>query len=386
MSEVGLNTEAGSRLDMVQVHESEALHKSAASGRLPTLDGLRAISIMLVILGHLTGTRNFPHWLDFFGLFANFGVRVFFVISGFLITSLLLKELRKRGSISLKDFYIRRVLRIFPAFYVYLLVIAFLALGAIKLRHNDLLFAFTYTMNFHFDHSWYVAHLWSLAVEEQFYLVWPALLAFLSRELAFRAAAVTFLSCPLIRLGIWYLFPQGRDGIGHMFPTVADVLAIGCLLAGWREWLHQRTWYMNLLQRRPFLLITLLALMVNLSQDRPRIYIAVGESIMNLCIAICIDRCMTYSSFRLGRVLEWKPLAFIGVLSYSLYIWQQPFLNRNSPSPLSAFPINILVVVFAALASYYMIEQPFLKLKSRFNSSPIAAESVTAEVARSEPA
>ena len=99
--------------------------------------------------------------------FANFGVRVFFVISGFLITMLLLKEEAKTGTISLRNFYIRRVFRIFPAFYAYFAVIAVCSLaGYIVVNHSDLLAAAFYVMNFRFHPSWYLGHLWSLSVEE----------------------------------------------------------------------------------------------------------------------------------------------------------------------------------------------------------------------------
>jgi peptidoglycan/LPS O-acetylase OafA/YrhL len=343
-----------------------ARKSSGFAGRVPTLDGLRALSILLVLLGHMSGTHNFAT-VPLFGVYANFGVRVFFIISGFLITSLLLKEVAKTGRISLKDFYTRRVLRIFPAFYTFLLVVCVLSAGAvIQLRPHDLLFAFTYLMNFHFDHSWNVGHLWSLAVEEQFYLLWPAVVAFCSRRRAFQIAAAVFIISPFVRLSVYYFAPFLRHGIGHMFPTVADALAIGCFLAGMRDWLHTQPWYMRLLQPRNVAVIAMAAVLANLLQEWPRIYMAFGESIMNIGIAICIDRCMTFASGRVGRILEWRPIAFVGVLSYSLYIWQQLFLNRSSSALVCTFPFNLILVGLFALGSYYLVEQPFLKLKQRF--------------------
>lgn len=140
---------------------------AAPSPRIRTLDGLRALSISLVILGHLAGNPRIPPRLADAMDFANFGVRVFFVISGFLITMLLLKEEAKTGTISLRNFYIRRVFRIFPAFYAYFAVIAVCSLaGYIVVNHSDLLAAAFYVMNFRFHPSWYLGHLWSLSVEE----------------------------------------------------------------------------------------------------------------------------------------------------------------------------------------------------------------------------
>ena len=105
------------------------------------------------------------------------GVQIFFVISGFLITSLLLREKESTGSISLKLFYARRTLRIFPAFYLFFITIAVLSyLRLIELPRYDLLHAATYTMNYSGNGTWWMGHLWSLSVEEQFYFVWPSLM------------------------------------------------------------------------------------------------------------------------------------------------------------------------------------------------------------------
>ncbi|MEO7329892.1 MAG: acyltransferase, partial [Minicystis sp.] len=155
-----------------------------AARRIPSLDGLRAISILVVLFGHMAGTRNFAFsFLDRLPTseLANFGVRVFFVISGFLITRLLFEEHARSGTVSLRGFYLRRTLRIFPAFYVFVAVVLVLdRLGKITLLPYDALTALTYTMNFHptASRSWQVGHLWSLSVEEQFYLLWPAIVLF----------------------------------------------------------------------------------------------------------------------------------------------------------------------------------------------------------------
>src|SRR6185503_4239118 len=150
--------------------------------RIASLDGLRGISILMVLFGHLTGTRNFlpREFGRITGDLGNLGVRVFFIISGYLITSLLFHEIEKRGRVDLKGFYIRRVFRIFPAFYAYLAVIgAAAALGLVHLGRWDAVAAATYTVNYVPDRAWVVGHIWSLSVEEQFYLLWPATLLLL---------------------------------------------------------------------------------------------------------------------------------------------------------------------------------------------------------------
>lgn len=163
--------------------------------RLSSLDGLRAISIALVIFEHLRRTRGYTlgDLNAYFGDYGRLGVTVFFVISGFLITTLLLRERERRGSISLKGFYLRRAVRIFPAFLAFMaFIIVAHEMGWIQLNRYDLVSAFTYTVNYHPGRSWYIGHLWSLSVEEQFYLLWPLALVVLSRT---RALAASRPSC-----------------------------------------------------------------------------------------------------------------------------------------------------------------------------------------------
>ena len=162
----------------------------AKSTRLHSLDGLRAVSIVLVLVGHVAGTVNAPAILTPLHNLGNFGVKIFFVISGFLITLLLLDELRRRGKIDMRGFYLRRCFRIFPAFYFFIacMMIAH-AGGYLELFPGDLLHAATFTMNYHHDRAWALNHTWSLAVEEQFYLLWPLLLLLLGTRRALACAA-----------------------------------------------------------------------------------------------------------------------------------------------------------------------------------------------------
>jgi peptidoglycan/LPS O-acetylase OafA/YrhL len=152
----------------LQLNSSQKLF---IGGRIPSLDGLRAISIGMVIFAHLSGTRFFPSFVAGRRDLGNIGVRVFFVISGFLITTLLLQELAAKGRISLPLFYLRRSLRIFPCAYTYISIAALLTwAGFLRLRTTDLVHAATYTVNYEVVRPWHTIHLWSLSVEEQFYL------------------------------------------------------------------------------------------------------------------------------------------------------------------------------------------------------------------------
>src|SRR4051812_4266975 len=150
----------------------------SSQNRLPSLDGLRALSILAVLFGHVAGTRGAYQPLPFMGSLAILGVRVLFVLSGFLITFLLLKEQARTGAISLRAFYFRRMLRIFPVFYAFLLGVALLKTGGIlHVPWVDLVTAGSFLGDFR-TADWNVSHFWSLSTEEQFYFFWPALLVF----------------------------------------------------------------------------------------------------------------------------------------------------------------------------------------------------------------
>jgi peptidoglycan/LPS O-acetylase OafA/YrhL len=333
-------------------------------GRIPGLDGLRAISIVIVLFAHANGTRGAPR-LDHLQVFADLGVRTFFVISGFLITTLLVGEYGKRGRISLRDFYIRRVYRIFPAFYVYLVVIlGVAALGWIALPAEDVVFAATYTMNFHAHRAWWLGHLWSLAVEEQFYLLWPLILALLRprRALWFAIAAIAL--APVLRVVAWIVWPAVRPLTDQAFPFVFDALATGCVLALAREHLEGSATYLLWLDAPSFWLIPLAGI-VALAVPFTAFNLGIGVTLGNLGIAMAIHRCVRHPKYPVGRVLESRPFVFIGALSYSLYLWQQPFVNRHADGLINTFPVHLALAFGLALASYYLVEQPVLALRAR---------------------
>jgi peptidoglycan/LPS O-acetylase OafA/YrhL len=340
-------------------------------GRIPSLDGLRALSISAVLLGHMAGTVASPAWLNAiirnpYLDIAHFGVRVFFVISGYLITGLLMAEKERTGTISLKEFYFRRTLRIFPAYLALLAVLALLALtGVISLTGSDFVHAVTYTMNYSPDRSWDVGHLWSLAVEEQFYLLWPATVLALGLEKGGRVALAVVLVAPIIRVGEATFFPQLMPLIGTSFETTADALAMGCLLALWHQSLEANRIYRWALRFWPAIPFLILASVLAGLRYRPGLL--VGDSLANLAVALLISRSVSISSDRWGRLLNGPLLIFVGTLSYSLYLWQQPFLNRNLRSFPTSFPLNLALASACALLSYYLVEQPALRLRARLS-------------------
>jgi len=303
------------------------------------------------------------------GDLGNLGVRVFFVISGFLITQLLIQECRTKGTISLSNFYLRRIFRIFPAFYVYLSAVAVLTgVGLISVRWSDLGYAAVYINNFVERKSWMVGHLWSLAVEEQFYLLWPFTILALGWRKSTLIVIGAVLVAPILRVGCWYLMPGFRELIPKAFPTICDAIAIGCVLACLRDRLSHWSAYLRFTRSWAFLLIPLMILVSNaLGWHATRPDYLVGQSVRNIGIAMSLDWCIRYPNSMIGRFLNLRPMVWLGTLSYSFYLWQQAFLNRLSDAVWCSFPLNIsLAFAFAAL-SYFLIERQFLQLRSRLS-------------------
>ncbi len=193
--------------------------------RIHSLQGLRAICISFVVLAHVSGTQNCFHSLVV-ERYGNLGVRIFLVLSGYLITTQLAKERTATGSISLKRFYARRAYRIFPAAYVFML--AAIATHWKNLSGANIATALTYTVNYYPHSNHVLGHLWSLGVEEQYYLLWPlCLLLFFRNRLWIVTAVVT--AGPPIRILFWLLW--GRSGLEHPFPVFMDALAMGAAVA-----------------------------------------------------------------------------------------------------------------------------------------------------------
>lgn len=344
---------------------------SRETDRIRSLDGLRALSILLVIISHLIGTRGFfiPEAAGRVFELGELGVRVFFVISGFLITSILLKEFARTRSVNLPRFYFRRTLRIFPPYYLFLMLLAATQVaGLVSLHSGDLVHALSYTSNYHPQRSWLVGHTWSLAVEEQFYILWPATLLLLRKRRALLVAAAFLLIAPLIRVGIWEAFSSISDGIGQRFETVADSIAAGCLLAGVRDRLHEQEWYRRLLASKAVAVALLMVMAGNGLHDHPLPHFFLGYTLMNVGIVFCLDWCLSNHSGAIGRFLNYKPVVVVGVMSYSIYLWQQVFLDRYSQSPLCRFPANILLVTIASVLSYLLCERPCLAFRKWLES------------------
>lgn len=359
-------------------------------GRVPCLDGLRGISILLVLAAHSARTRDFPlpaavsQALTHVGAL---GVSMFFVISGFLITLLLTREYAQRGSISLRHFYLRRGFRIVPAYLAYLLVILVLSSGDhIRLTGKDWLIVLTYTGSIFPIHIWELVHTWSLAIEEQFYLIWPFLMVLLNRRQAGSIAA----GCAVLTLlaRVFCLRYCGGIEVDYFTLTRMDCIALGCLLAIavtepslWkvRRFLSQGGVWPGIFAAAGLALSFALAErevshLVLHDWPSPAFldvihyrYAIVANTVNALLICTIIWSFCRHRQSWPGRLLETRPIVVLGVMSYSVYLWQQLFLNWSHKGWwVCQWPLNLLWVSLAATASYYLIESPFLRLKHRF--------------------
>jgi peptidoglycan/LPS O-acetylase OafA/YrhL len=354
--------------------------------RIHGLDGLRAVSIAMVMASHLAGSSvlgggRIP--LGSAHAWGKVGVRVFFVISGFLITKLLLGERALHGGVSVRAFYVRRAFRILPAYGVYLLaLVALSAFGAVELPLNDLVHAATYTTNFDVERSWLVSHIWSLSVEEHYYLLWPVAFALLRPRHAFYVALTACVVSPVSRYLVVTRLPEHLDSlVWQATPCVADSIATGSLLAFARDpsarveagplaALFERVLGVTRRSAWTYLLMIAAFLTYRL-ETRPTLWTLVGVGFSNVAFALAVDRAVTTQADPFGRLLTTRVLERVGVLSYSLYLWQQIFLRQSAIdgpgawATLCAFPLNVLIAFGLAHVSYELVERRVLRMRPR---------------------
>jgi peptidoglycan/LPS O-acetylase OafA/YrhL len=287
---------------------------------LPSLDGIRAIAVSLVVFYHL-GIPGVP---------GGMGVLIFFVLSGFLITWLLLKEEERFGHISLKLFYARRTLRIFPAFYVYWsLIVALWVISSRHLFRARAICSFLYVNNYYQavfgDPNTGLSHTWSLGVEEQFYLLWPITFLLLRnngrriRFLLWSIAAVW-----LYREFLVFVVHRSQGYIYEAFDTRADHLMIGCNLAvALRERVWVRLWHLLVASpSRIWITFTGLIISAALGYFLRTIYRDSLAFIVDpLLTASLIVQGTAYSSAALGKLLNWSWMRYLGAISYSVYLY-----------------------------------------------------------------
>jgi peptidoglycan/LPS O-acetylase OafA/YrhL len=346
---------------------------------IPTLDGWRAFAICVVMLQHGADqiTDFFGDWIepltDVFKQNGRFGVYTFFAISGYLICSRLLNEETRRGSIDLKSFYIRRVFRIVPPYFTYLAVIGILTvMGILSVPLGKWLSAFLFIHNYWLGGSWYMGHLWSLAIEEHFYIIWPILLFWLGRSRSLRAGFAIIIGVSIWRFidlafgvtaGSSIRFDDRTDVHfdGLMWGCVFAILCldagnrqrIAALTAGWRYWV----------------IAVVLVITQVVNAENPLIQ-SVQLAARPMFVATLVVGTVVCPWRRYGRLLELRWLRWLGRISYSLYLWQQLFLvwdgfDVPELSKVQVFPISFACALACAVLSYKFIELPMMAIGRR---------------------
>jgi peptidoglycan/LPS O-acetylase OafA/YrhL len=346
------------------------LYERLERKNIPALDGFRMVAVFLVIFFHF-GFDAVP---------GGDGVMMFFVLSGFLITWLLIKEHERTGAISFRAFYRRRTLRIFPAFYGFWLLIVGAGLvlhGAGPSAHAWS--AFFYVSNYYSALTGHpvsaFSHTWSLAIEEQFYLLWPLVFVCCrgSLPLLTRVLVTLIASVALNRLVLVFVFAVDGSYLYSALDTRVDQLLIGCLTAVLLrrralEWLWSRVCCHPV---APLVTVSLLVGSVAFGEQVLWRYRDVaGYTVHAVLYAVLIVQLVALSDSPLWSWLNSAPARFLGLISYPLYLYQEVTLYSVREA-LQQQPVivqllaAIAVTVGVASMSYYVIERPFLRMKHR---------------------
>ena len=337
--------------------------------RIPSLDGFRCISVILVLFSHCALSSGFPYRYAHLASFGAVGLIFFFVISGFLITTLLLNEEVNNGKISVTNFYIRRVFRIVPILLLYVLFIwLWKNIEKPGVKYTDIIHALSFTINFSTTRvPWFFVHLWTLSVEEQFYISFPIIFILFRKHLKLMLFVLIAYSC--ITRAIVYEFPAYQTILMAQYFSVANTIMLGALGA---VLLFENPQLLNLKLFRSYVLqITAASLIVLSLYFTSKKWIGVmmlpfGNLIISVAILFLIIVYIKPSDSLVYKFLNNKIVTHIGILSYSIYIWQQFFTWGSLQFIWRTFPYSLPCIYAVALASHYLWEQPFLKIRKAY--------------------
>ena len=357
----------------VAIENELTSYRSFELGYRPALDGVRGVAILLVLAVH---TNHLFGWSLLKG--GSIGVDIFFVLSGFLITCLLLEEWAGTGTVNLRHFYLRRCLRLIPALILLLIILlllsdVFFSPQEAAQTRRTIPIALAYLTDFFASLApgrvlGALRHTWSLAMEEHFYLLWPPLLLVLlktgaSRRVLFAltvslALAICFHRAMLFQIGL----SPARTYYG--FDTRADSLLIGCAAAMAVSWGLLRA-----MSRLNALAVALIVMWVIATDFASPIMHEGGFTILAATTALLLINLVLTEKGILQSVFESRVLVWIGRISYGLYLWHYPMFKwikyMNAP-----WPVKLVLAVFATFAitsmSFYLMERPILRLKKRF--------------------
>jgi peptidoglycan/LPS O-acetylase OafA/YrhL len=348
-----------------------------AGGYRPQLDGLRAFAVALVFVQHWIHPPGISMW-------GQLGVNLFFVLSGFLITGILLKIRAPQSGRSsggqIKAFYVRRFLRIFPVYYATLIL---LWVGGSLVMRRTAAWQFSYLSNFLMAHQGvgnmeYLAHFWSLAVEEQFYLIWPWVVVFLPARYLEQTLVLAVAVAPIYRGLTGLVGPAWLRGAPI---TCFDTLGLGALLAYW-QWNSARTgqpWNRRVLGR--FALVGAIGLMVSLNLRNSGVTTPafLNQTLMAPFLGWLVIGAADGFAGLPARLLENRAVVYLGKISYGMYIFHMfmpaVLLRLHYALDLPTMirrdfyfrlPIYFAITVGAAALSWHLLERPINNLKRHF--------------------
>jgi peptidoglycan/LPS O-acetylase OafA/YrhL len=341
--------------------------------RILGFDGVRAVAIFLVIFAHLHVFLSLAHYdvLPYRSLplvSGETGVMIFFVMSGFLITYLLFREHEDTGAINVGHFYWRRSIRILPIYFLSLIAVAFIrAHLATDVSDKALSFSVLFISNFipNSDFSTVVGHYWSLAVEEHFYLIWPfVLLTFIGRS---RVALAWSLAGFIIASHVLLVWLEVSTDLGDQFAirrwtvVAGGDIALGCLMAMIVS--SDRRRLVRALASNKVAVLGIVIFMSSVALGQA------GEHLRPLGAAAVITWIFLNQDSRVVRFLELAPLAYIGRISYGLYIYQGILLGVGPHrAPGLEWPpdqlTGLVLLIAVAPLSFHCIEKPLLRMKS----------------------
>lgn len=352
---------------------------------IPGLDGLRAVAVLAVIAYHLAVFR--PGWA---------GVTLFFCISGFLITGILLDT--KTEPRYFRNFYIRRALRIMPVYYL-ALAASLMLLGSPRGLKDIWAYAIYLQNHIIAGRGWlarapdYLNHTWSLAVEEQFYLLWPAAVLLCGRRTLVWLCATLACTAPLVRLSFFYEYGNVYMAYASL-PSNMDALCLGALLAALaRSGLDMRALSARALAAAAVLSAMFLACwrLYGPAHTDYRVFSQLANPaglILPSALALVFTLLVWGVAYGKGihvKLLSAKPLAGIGAVSYGLYLYHHICMQAMAalkPSTRAGFCAGTLLLTFAVtLASWFFIEKPLLKLKNKFAPRPPGPAGIEADAA-----
>jgi peptidoglycan/LPS O-acetylase OafA/YrhL len=340
---------------------SRAAEKSPAAQahRIPALDGWRLVAVTLVILTHLveysTLRTRIPAGLGFLGSFSGLGVQIFFVISGYVICTLLRQEHAENKRVSIFAFYVRRAFRILPPLWLYLATLLVLARsGVIDMPASDALNSALFVCNIQdFDCGWYVQHTWSLAFEEQFYLVFPFVLIALGLRLRALFSMATFVLVPFL-VAIATLSQAGQ---AVFLLSNFQFLLAGAVFALYDEEIGD---FLKRRARHPVILLGAIAALFLLYGFAANALAANLKTILAapLIALILLHTARITSPVR--TLLSLGPVRYGGRISYSLYLWQQVALAPYPNAGPAFYAATLAAAVLISVLSFHFLEQPLI--------------------------